>query len=79
MYVGKIWKEAEDTLPEHKRYLTGTAIILGYQDMYQKLDRDTIVWDEVKILDYETIWGKRKDEEGFYISRVDSQNSMNNE
>ena len=35
------------------------------------------MWDEVQVLDYETNWGKRKVKEGFYISRVDRQNSMN--
>ena len=35
------------------------------------------MWDEVKVLDYETNWGKRNVKEGFYISRVDRQNSMN--
>ena len=37
----------------------------------------SIKWDEVKILDYETNWGKRKVKEGFYISRVDRHNSIN--
>ena len=36
-----------------------------------------IMWDDVKILDYERNWSKRKVKEGFYISRVNRQRSIN--
>ena len=77
LYVGETGKKLRTRESEHKR-----AIASGNSD-HSGISRHvletghSIVWHEVKILDYETNGGRRKVKEGFYISRVDRQKSMN--
>ena len=77
IYVGETGRKLRTRESEHK------IAIANWNSDHSGISRHvletghTILWDEVKILDYELNWGIRKIKEGFYISRLDSDKSMN--